>query len=72
MLKVSRSDIRTPFNYILTVFSVQPAHIAFVLLNEGTGDAAAQNSNPGASLFSSVIQKAGGDPVSIFDRDLEI
>ena len=41
---------------------VQPAHIAFALLNEGSGD----QPSPGASsrsLFSSVIEKAGGDPV---------
>lgn len=35
---------------------VHPAHIAFVLLNEGDGNS--------ASLFSSVIERAGGDPVS--------
>lgn len=42
---------------------VQPAHLAFVLLNEGAGEAAqsAQNQH---SLFSSIIQKAGGEPVS--------
>ncbi|KAL0581617.1 hypothetical protein V5O48_000433 [Marasmius crinis-equi] len=36
---------------------VQPAHLAFALLNEGAGEGAS-----GSSLFSSVIQKAGGDP----------
>jgi ATP-dependent Clp protease ATP-binding subunit ClpB len=39
---------------------VQPVHLAFTLLNEGSGD----QGSSGASLFSSVIQKAGGDPVS--------
>jgi ATP-dependent Clp protease ATP-binding subunit ClpB len=46
---------------------VHPAHIAFVLLNEGSGDPSVPgglNGGPGTSLFSSVIQKAGGDPVS--------
>jgi len=47
---------------------VHPAHIAFVLLNEGSGDPSVPgglNGGPGMSLFSSVIQKAGGDPTSI-------
>ncbi|KAK7468895.1 hypothetical protein VKT23_003392 [Stygiomarasmius scandens] len=39
---------------------VHPAHIAFVLLNEGDPN----SSNP-TSLFASVIQKAGGDPIAI-------
>lgn len=46
---------------------VHPAHLAFALLNEGAGDQAVPgglNSASGASLFASVIQKAGGDPVS--------
>lgn len=38
---------------------VHPAHIAFALLNEGAGT---QGSH---SLFTSVIQKAGGDPVAV-------
>jgi hypothetical protein len=45
------------------VYAVYPAHIAFVLLNEGAGDEPA----PGGiqiPLFASVIQKAGGDVVS--------
>lgn len=45
---------------------VHPAHIAFALLNEGAGDQAVPgglNGGSGTSLFSSVIQKAGGDPV---------
>ncbi|KAI8995647.1 P-loop containing nucleoside triphosphate hydrolase protein [Trametes punicea] len=42
---------------------VHPAHIAFVLLNEGQGDGAPSTGSH--SLFSSVIEKAGGDPVTI-------
>ncbi|KAI0365266.1 hypothetical protein BV20DRAFT_973459 [Pilatotrama ljubarskyi] len=41
---------------------VHPAHIAFVLLNEGQGEGAPAGSH---SLFTSVIEKAGGDPVAI-------
>ncbi|KAG2120888.1 P-loop containing nucleoside triphosphate hydrolase protein [Suillus discolor] len=46
---------------------VHPAHIAAALLNEGAGDdSPISMSNVGASsLFSSVIQKAGGDPVNV-------
>lgn len=46
---------------------VHPAHIAAALLNEGAGDDLPTSlSNVGASsLFSSVIQKAGGDPVIV-------
>ncbi|KAF9270213.1 P-loop containing nucleoside triphosphate hydrolase protein [Marasmius fiardii PR-910] len=40
---------------------VQPVHIAFTLLNEGAGE----GNGSGSSLFSSVIQKAGGDPQTI-------
>lgn len=40
-------------------FAVQPVHIAFALLNDGAATQGAGN-----SLFTSVIQKAGGDPVS--------
>ncbi|KAK7058967.1 hypothetical protein VNI00_001591 [Paramarasmius palmivorus] len=40
---------------------VHPAHIAFALLNEGAGEGGPS----GASLFASVIQKAGGDPQGI-------
>lgn len=45
---------------------VQPAHIAFALLNEGSGDmpGGLSSGSSGTSLFSSVVQKAGGDPVS--------
>lgn len=46
---------------------IHPAHIAFALLNEGAGEQSVPgglNSASGTSLFSSVIQKAGGDPVS--------
>ncbi|KAF9044541.1 hypothetical protein BDZ89DRAFT_1008460 [Hymenopellis radicata] len=43
---------------------VHPAHIAFVLLNEGSGDAATGSSS-GNSLFSSVISKAGADPAIV-------
>ncbi|TCD71541.1 hypothetical protein EIP91_008922 [Steccherinum ochraceum] len=40
---------------------VQPAHIAFALLNEGSADG-----SPGQnSLFSSVISRAGGDPAVV-------
>ena len=48
---------------------VVPAHIAFVLLNEGAGE---QQPSEGLSqgsknsLFTSVIQKVGGDPASLF------
>ena len=43
-----------------------PAHIGFVLLNEGAGDEAAPGgiSQAQIPLFASVIQKAGGDVVS--------
>ena len=44
-------------------YAVYPAHLAFVLLNEGAGDEPA----PGSAqipLFASVIEKAGGDVVS--------
>ncbi|KAF9229277.1 P-loop containing nucleoside triphosphate hydrolase protein [Gyrodon lividus] len=47
---------------------VHPAHLAFVLLNEGEADGAipagvqASNSH---SLFASVIQRAGGDPTPV-------
>lgn len=45
------------------VSPVHPAHIAFALLNEAQGDATG-TSPPSHSLFSSVIDKAGGDSVS--------
>jgi hypothetical protein len=46
--------------------AVYPAHIAFVLLNEGAGDEPAPGgtSHTQIPLFASVIQKAGGDVVS--------
>ena len=44
---------------------VYPVHLAFVLLNDGTGDVTSASAKPqGQSLFYSVIQKAGGEPVS--------
>lgn len=48
------------------VYAVYPAHIAFVLLNEGAGDEPAPGStlHTQIPLFASVIQKAGGDVVS--------
>jgi len=46
-----------------TMLSVHPAHLAFVLLNES--QAAAPGSKASSPpLFASVIQRAGGDPVS--------
>ncbi|TFK57074.1 hypothetical protein OE88DRAFT_1619147 [Heliocybe sulcata] len=47
---------------------VHPAHIGFVLLNEAAGDQTAPGGithTSGTSLFSSVIQKAGGDPALV-------
>ena len=48
------------------VYAVYPAHIAFVLLNEGTGDESAPGStlHTQIPLFASVIQKVGCDVVS--------
>ena len=43
---------------------VLPIHLAFVLLNEGAGEAS--NGKPQQSLFASVIQKAGGETVCTF------
>lgn len=45
---------------------VHPAHLAFVLLNEGHAPESALAGSRGSSrpLFASVIQRAGGDPVS--------
>ncbi len=47
-------------------YAVYPAHIAFVLLNEGAGDepVPGTTSHTQVPLFASVIQKAGGDVVS--------
>ncbi|KAF9231706.1 P-loop containing nucleoside triphosphate hydrolase protein [Melanogaster broomeanus] len=53
---------------------VHPAHLAFVLLNEGQADGAIPGglqSSSSHSLFSSVIQRAGGDPVCIHDSSLK-
>lgn len=46
---------------------VYPAHLAFVLLNEGAGETTAPGgvSHAPTPLFASVIQKAGGDVVSL-------
>ncbi|OCH96099.1 hypothetical protein OBBRIDRAFT_787552 [Obba rivulosa] len=47
---------------------VHPAHIAFALLNEGAaegGIATGAGSHQQTSLFSSVIQKAGGDTTTV-------
>ena len=53
--------------------TVQPAHLAFTLLNEGAGDvqqpvSGQANNSSRTSLFQSVIQKAGGDGVRHCDR----
>lgn len=54
--------------------TVAPVHLAFVLLNEGVGDRQPPVGSNGSSqgnknsLFASVIQKVGGDPVSSFLR----
>ncbi|KAG2044849.1 P-loop containing nucleoside triphosphate hydrolase protein [Suillus americanus] len=46
---------------------LHPVHIAAALLNEGAGDDSlgGLSNHGGSSLFSSVIQKAGGDPVIV-------
>ncbi|KAL5495272.1 hypothetical protein ACEPAI_735 [Sanghuangporus weigelae] len=44
---------------------VYPAHLAFVILNEGVGE-----ENSKHSLFASVIQKAGGEP-QLLNRALQ-
>ena len=43
---------------------VHPVHLASVLINEGSGDISNGKASGSSSLFSSVIQKAGGDQVS--------
>ncbi|KAI0655098.1 P-loop containing nucleoside triphosphate hydrolase protein [Cubamyces menziesii] len=43
---------------------VHPAHIAFALLNESQGEGA-PTTHGSHSLFNSVIEKAGGDPVTV-------
>ena len=65
--KVHSQDLRSPFIFSLTSTPVYPAHIAFVLLNDDVVDGASLGSVSRAQtpLFASVIQKAGGDPVSI-------
>ncbi|KAL1683956.1 P-loop containing nucleoside triphosphate hydrolase protein [Schizophyllum commune] len=45
---------------------VHPAHIAFALLNEGAGEGNTGNH----SLFTSIIEKAGGDPTT-FKRSVQ-
>ncbi|GBE77955.1 Heat shock protein [Sparassis crispa] len=54
---------------------VHPAHLAFVLLNEGAGEqglpgGVSSQPSQSSSLFSSVIQKTGGDP-AILKRGLQ-
>ncbi|KAG1757568.1 P-loop containing nucleoside triphosphate hydrolase protein [Suillus lakei] len=49
---------------------LHPAHIAAALLNEGDDSPGGLSNNGGSSLFSSVIQKAGGDP-AIVKRGLQ-
>ncbi|KAF8078626.1 P-loop containing nucleoside triphosphate hydrolase protein [Lyophyllum atratum] len=47
---------------------VHPAHIAFVLINEGSGEAipgGTQHTGSAIPLFVSVIQRAGGDPNAV-------
>ncbi|KDQ63541.1 hypothetical protein JAAARDRAFT_29560 [Jaapia argillacea MUCL 33604] len=47
---------------------VHPAHIGFVLLNEGGGDQSVPgglSQSSGTPLFASVVQKAGGDPTLV-------
>lgn len=46
---------------------LHPAHIAAALLNESAGDDSlgGLSNHGGSSLFSSVIQRAGGDPVIV-------
>lgn len=44
---------------------VAPAHIAFVLINEGHGDSMPGGPSSQQSLFGSVASRAGGDPNNI-------
>jgi hypothetical protein len=49
-------------------FVVHPAHIAYVLINEDSPNglaAGGQQQAAGTSLFTSVIERVGGDPVRI-------
>jgi ATP-dependent Clp protease ATP-binding subunit ClpB len=51
----------------ITLYLVQPVHVAFTLLNEDAGTdlpvPGAQPTNAGTTLFASVISRVGGDPV---------
>lgn len=50
-------------------YLVHPVHLAFVLINEASAEPSVQGGTPqssNASLFASVISRAGGDPVSAF------
>jgi len=54
--------------WLIALVIVVPAHIAFVLLNEGAGEQqppGGLNQGSKNSLFTSVIQKVGGDPASL-------
>lgn len=47
---------------------VHPSHLAFVLINEASAEPSVQGGAPpssNASLFSSVISRAGGDPTAV-------
>ncbi|KAG6842213.1 hypothetical protein C0991_000183 [Blastosporella zonata] len=47
---------------------VYPAHISFVLINEGSGESipgGLQQTSNATPLFVSVIQRAGGDPMAV-------
>lgn len=68
---------RLVFSYPLSLreltdtYLVHPVHLAFVLINEASAEPSVQGGTPpssNASLFSSVISRAGGDPVSPFVR----
>ena len=66
-ISISSSSVLTPIAH-LSLFprAVYPAHIGFVLLNEGAGNESAPGgiTQTQIPLFVSVIQKAGGDAVS--------
>lgn len=52
---------------MLFVFPVYPVHLAFVLLNGKTPEPSmpgGPTSNASPGLFASVVERAGGDPVS--------
>lgn len=69
MHKVSTIVYSSAISILTEVYTVAPAHLAFVLLNESGGDPSmpggppAQSSSP--PLFASVVSRAGGDPVSM-------